>query len=269
MTGGDMNGLGFIHIETTSVCNKTPPGCPMCGRRKLEREHPELVDWGHMDFDLLRSISIQVPRGIVTQFHWNGDPLCYPFLGQSLELFKNNIRCLNTNGKLLVERAAEIIGNLETLTISVIQDDPEGEEQYDTVCKFLERKGTRRPWIIYRLLGRVDNEKTRWKRLPGFIAKRVIHSPEGSFSYQKKTTIPEIGICLDLLTHLAIDRYGNISLCVRFDPKGELRIGHVETGIQTAWASPKRKKYLEYHIAGRRSELPGCRGCEYWGIPRG
>ena len=72
-------------------------------------------------------------------------------------MFKGNIRCLNTNAKRLLKRADEIIGNLETLTISVVQDDPEQEEQYEIVRKFIERRGTRSPTLVYRLLGRIRN----------------------------------------------------------------------------------------------------------------
>lgn len=261
-----MTGLSFLHLELTSRCNKA---CWMCGRRKMEMERPELCDWGDMGFDMLRAIAFQVPRGIVIQFHNNGEPLLYPNLGGALGVFDKNIRCFNTNGKLLLEKADEIIGNMETLAVSVVQEDPEQEEQYEIVRKFLEKKGLRAPYPVYRLLGDVHNPQ-RWEKLEGTVARRILHSPEGSFRYQKNTTVPEIGICFDLLTHLAVDRKGDISLCVRFDPKGELKIGNIrQTSIQEAWASAKRRKYLEYHIAGRRKDLPGCSRCEYWGIPRG
>jgi radical SAM protein with 4Fe4S-binding SPASM domain len=241
----------------------------MCGRRKREREHPELCDYGDMPYDTLRLIHFQVPRGIVVQYHNNGEPLLYPFLGRVLGLFRDNIRCLDTNAKLLVEKADEIIGNLETLTISVIESDTEGDEQYEIVKKFREIKGDRGPKLIYRLLGRVP-EESRWYNDGVLIAKRILHAPEGSRCYEKQVTVPEIGICLDLLTHLAIDRHGNISMCVRFDPHGLLRLGNVnDITLRDAWLSPKRKSYLEHHIRQERSKLPGCSSCEFWGVPRG
>ena len=260
-----MNGLSVINVELTSRCNKS---CWMCGRRRMERDYPELCDWGDMPTQNIFKISKQV-EGITVQFHNNGEPLLYPHLGWVLGMFQKNIRCFNTNGNLLLEKADQIIGNLETLTISIIQDDPEGDEQYETVCKFIDIKGDEKPIMVYRLLGDVE-KRDRWEKLPGIVANRILHAPGGSFNYEKKVTIPEIGICLDLLSHLAIDRYGNISTCVRFDPKGELIIGNVrETTIEEAWTSQKRKKYLEYHIAGRRKELPGCSTCEFWGVPTG
>jgi MoaA/NifB/PqqE/SkfB family radical SAM enzyme len=260
-----MNGLSFLNIELTSRCNKS---CWMCGRRKMEREHPEKCNWGDMEFDTLRRIALQVPRGIVIQFHNNGEPLLYPWLAQALNMFPRNIRCLNTNGKLLVERADAIIGNLETLTISVIENDPEGEEQIGLIRGFDRYKTGRLPRIIIRPLGAVD--EGRKERLKGFepFATRILHKPDYSAAYTRQVTIPEIGICLDLLTHLAIDRYGNISMCVRFDPEGHLRLGNINhTSLLEAWYGEKRKEYIEHHIAGRRGELPGCDRCEFYGVP--
>ena len=269
---GNLNGLAFVNIELSSRCNKgdgTPgSGCWMCGRRKMEKEHPELCNWGDMPKEMVYAISKEVPKGIVVQFHNNGEPLLYSHLFFALLAFRQNIRSFNTNGKLLMERAEEIIGNLETLTISVIENDPERKDQIEKVTQFLGIKGDRPPSMVYRLLGKVDDKP--WSRLSGIVARRVLHSPDGSFNYQKKPTIPEIGICLDLLTHLAIDRYGNVSLCVRFDPEGHLRLGNIKLKtLYSMWTGLKRKKYIEEHLKGNRSVLPGCSTCEYWGVPRG
>lgn len=241
----------------------------MCGRRKMERDHPELCQWGDMPREMVWIISKNVPRGTVVQFHNNGDPLCYPHLGWALHRFDHCIKQFNTNGKLLLEKSKEIIGHLDVLTVSVIQDDPEGEEQYDIVRKFLELKGSNAPRLVYRLLGDIP-DKQLWESLPGTVATRILHSPDGSRDYQRKITIPEIGICLDLLTHLAIDRYGNISLCVRFDPKGDLRLGNIkDMTLEEAWNGYKRKDYLAKHIAGNRASCPGCDRCDFFGVPTG
>jgi len=259
-----MNGLGFLNIELTSQCNKE---CFCCGRRKLERDYPELCDWGDMPKEMVNEISKQVPEGITLQMHNNGDPLLYPDLGWALSLFRKNIRCFDTNGKLLLEKSDEIIGNLETLTISVIQDDPEGDEQYDLAKQFLHKRGSRKPLLVYRLLGDVK-DSFRWGQLEGIVCKRILHRPEGSFGYSKPVTIPEIGICLDLLTHMAIDRFGRISLCVRFDPEQDLVIDYFgDVTLEQAWNSDFRRTYIQKHIEGKRNELDGCKKCHYWGCP--
>ena len=261
-----MNGLGFINVELTSRCQKS---CFCCGRRKLEREYPELCDWGDMPRELVESIARQGPEGITVQFHNNGEPLLYPNLGWALSLFKNNIRSFNTNGKLLVDKADEVIGNLETLTISVIQDDIEGDEQYATVCDFIRRKVIRKPSLVFRLLGRVDKAE-RWYRLPGIVATRILHDPDGSRNYEKRVTIPEIGICLDLLTHLAINRYGEVSVCVRFDPDKHGVIGNLNSKtLDEIWNGKVRKHYIDSHLGGLRHTLNLCGKCDYWGVPHG
>ncbi len=260
------NGLTTVNVELTSRCNKN---CWMCGRRKIDREYPEIaLKYGDMDFELAKKIAKQLPPGIVVQLHNNGDSTLYPRFGEALKLFKRQIRCLDTNGKLIVAKAKEIIGNMETLTISVIENDPEAEEQYKLVKKFLKLKGGRKPNLIYRCLGEVDIK--RWEKLPGIVATRVLHNPLGSFQYKKNPTKPEIGICLDLLNHLVIDRFGQVSTCVRFDPLRKAVIGDAnKTPLVKIWTSKKRKQWMKYHIEGRRDKVPLCRTCELWGVPTG
>ncbi len=260
------NGLTTVNIELTNRCNKD---CWMCGRRKVDKEYPEIaLNYGDMDFELVRSIAGQLPDSIVVQFHNNGEPLLYPRFGEAVRLFSGQIKCVDTNAKLIVEKADDIIDNLDTLTISVIENDPEADEQYELVKKFLAIKGGRKPNMIYRCLGAVD--KTRWQELNGIIAARILHDPMGSFKYEKKTTVPEIGICLEILNHMAVNRLGKVSICVRFDPKGAGVIGDAHTTpLADIWNSARRKEWIRYHIEGDRSKIPLCSYCDYWGVPRG
>ncbi len=265
-TSKGFHGLGTINVELTSICNKN---CWMCGRRKIDREFPEIAaNYGNMDFELVKKIADQVPKEIVVQFHNNGEPLVYPRFGEAVALFADQIKCIDTNAKLIVNKANEIIDNLDTITISVFEKDSEGDEQYELVKKFLKIKGNRKPNVIYRCLGDVDIK--RWKKLDGIVATRVLHNPLGSFNYSKTPTVPEIGICLDMLHHLAIDRFGKVSICVRFDPSRLGIIGDINTTpLIDIWNSPKRRKWLSSHIRGRRDEVPLCKNCEFWGVPTG
>jgi len=258
------NSLTTLNIELTSRCNKA---CWMCGRRKIDKEYPEIaMDYGDMDFDLVKNIAEQLPEGIVVQFHNNGEPLLYPKFKEAVSLFRNQIKCVDTNAKLILDKASEIIDNLDTITVSVIENDTEGDKQFNLVKKFLKIKRNRKPNVIYRCLGDIDTK--RWKELDGIIATRILHNPLGSFKYTKNPTVPEIGICLEILNHMAIDRFGKVSVCVRFDPKRLGVIGDANKDLLIdIWNSSTRKDWIKSHIQGKRKNIPLCSYCDFWGVP--
>jgi len=261
------NNLTTVNVELTSRCNKN---CWMCGRRKVDRDYPELaLKYGDMDFKLVEKIAAQLPDNIVVQLHNNGDPLMYPRFADAANLFKRQIRCTDTNGILLLEKADEIIGNLDTLTISTFEKDEEADSQYALIEEFLKIKGDRKPKVIIRLLGDVDAE--RYKKFNCIMATRILHSPMGSFGYQKRNpTVPEIGICLDFLNHMVIRHNGDVSICVRFDPKGLGILGNCnDTPLIDLWNGQTRMAWMKSQVEGKRKEIPLCATCEFWGVPTG
>jgi len=259
----------FYHLELTSRCNKGGDGCWMCGRRKMERDHPELCDWGDMPLYFALSVLGQIPKGAVVQLHNNGEPLLYPALGSVIQTARDYdlITSLNTNAKRLWESRFDV-AELDTLVISVIENDPEADEQLEILTRYAAWNG-QKPRLILRFLGFEDVNR-RYDHIQALRVTRTLHSPDGSRDYKKPVTIPEIGICLELLTHLAIDRHGNISVCVRFDPAGDLRLGNIENiSIEEAIYGSKRQDYIRRHRQGRRDECPGCDRCHFWGVPIG
>jgi radical SAM protein with 4Fe4S-binding SPASM domain len=243
----------------------------MCGRRKMESTHPELCDWGDMSFFTVQQIAEQVDN-VIVQFHWNGEPLLYPHLGAAIHCFSHCHTGLDTNGKLLLEKFDDI-QLLDTITISIIPGDPEGVEQYKIIDEFLREKP--KPLVILRLLGNdVANEfraRVLKKTFPYLqIAKRVLHAPEGSHAYEKPVTIPEMGVCLEMLSKLAIDRYGNVSPCVRYDPKGLNVLDNINNeSLENIWYGEKRNEWVGCHLKGRRDRVPLCGECHFYGLPRG
>ncbi|MDP2638722.1 MAG: SPASM domain-containing protein [Candidatus Azambacteria bacterium] len=243
----------------------------MCGRRKVDRDFPELaLKYADMDFSLVNIIAKQLPSRIVVQFHSNGEGLLYPRFGEATRLFKKQIKCITTNGLLLLEKANEVIDNLDTIAISIIQNEiPEIKERLlETIKKFLAIKGDKKPFLIYRLLGDVGDKE--YQKLPGIVVRRVLHAPMGNFGYKEKRnpTIPEIGICLELLNHLCIAQNGEVSICVRFDPKRVGVIGNIKKqSLVEIWNGAKRRKWIEYHKKGQRDKVPLCGPCQFWGVP--
>jgi len=263
----EFNGLGQINVEISSRCNKN---CWMCGRRKRERLYGD-QNYGDMDFDVLEKIAAQVPEGIMIAFHNNGEGLLYPRFKEAVELFPHCITYLVTNGLLLVEKAEEIIGNLDILSISVIEKEDTMVKAFQMAIieKFLELKGDQKPNVTLRFVGDVDEEPYKKFNLMG--VRRLLHNPEGSVGFKKSPTIPEHGVCQDLLNRLAIDRYGNVSTCVRFDPDGELVLGNIkEKRLAELWNSMKREWMIAMHVRGKRKSISYCGDkCEFWGVPTG
>lgn len=260
-----MNSLSVVNVELSSVCDKN---CWMCGRRKRDREQGG-EDYGFMEYKTAVKIAEQLPPNIIVQLHNNGEALLHPFLGKMLKLFKKNITNIVSNGKNLVDKANDLIDNLDILTISIIQNDDYSESilQYNQLKSFLKLKGDRKPNVILRFLGIVDEEKYKIFNL--LHVNRVLHIPDGSRQYTKKPTIPEHGICLDLLSHLAIDRHGNVSVCVRFDKEKELVLGNINhSTLDELWNSEKRLNMIKLHKEGKRADVPYCGNkCEYYGCP--
>jgi MoaA/NifB/PqqE/SkfB family radical SAM enzyme len=263
----DLSGLTTVNVELTSMCNKN---CWMCGRRRIDREFPEIaVNYGDMDFGLVKRIAEQLPPNIVVQLHNNGEPLLYPRFREAASLFPNQVKCIDTNGKLILEKAEEVIDVIDTMAISIIEKDAEADEQYEIIAKFLELKKDKKPFTLLRVNGDVDT--ARYEKFGLIMAYRIIHSALGSFNYMKSNpTIPEIGICLDFLNHLAINKDGEASICVRFDPKRLGVIGNAKKeSLGEIWNGEKRMAWLEYHRQGRRDKVPLCSYCHFWGVPTG
>lgn len=261
-----LDGLCNVNVELSSRCNKD---CWCCGRRKRERENPALVsEYGDMDMKLVRRIACQLPDGITVQLHNNGEGMLHPKFGEAVLAFERQITNIVTNGKLLVEKADAIVGRLDTLTISVIENDPEADEQFEILDEFLAFKGNRKPLIILRLNGEVN--RSRYEELGLLITTRTLHNPMGSFGYQRSPTIPEIGVCWDFLHHLSINRKGKVSICVRFDTKECGVIGDAnKESLWDIWHSEKRMRWRYFHIQGKRILIPLCSNCEFWGVPTG
>jgi len=264
-----LHGLCNVNVELTSRCNKN---CWMCGRRERERLHGPQEE-GDMTQETVYKIANELPPGLLVQLHNNGEPLVYPHFGHAAACF--NVRHFTnivTNGKLLFRKHDEIIGKLDTLSVSVFENDPEADAQYAILEGFLDKKGDQRPFVTARLIGNIPPEQEKWYTDLGLeIVRRTLHDPRGSVNYRKEPTKPEAGFCWDMFTRLAINYKGDVSCCVRYDPEGDLVLGNInETSLYDMWYGEKRQYMLAKHIQGRRCDLDYCgKKCHYWGVPTG
>jgi len=263
----ELYGFTTVNVELADLCNKD---CWMCGRRKVDRDYAHLSpDYGMIDFSLLELIAEQLPPDIIVQLHNNGEPTLYPRLGDAIKLFDKQITNFVTNGKLLLRKADQIINNLDTMAISIFENDTEADQQFEIIKKFLAIKGDRKPNTLLRINGDVKNLQ-RYDQFGLTYATRYIHAPEGSFNYKRDPTVPETGLCQDFLHHPAINKDGEVSICVRFDPNRLGVLGNIkEQTLEEIWNGPKRRQWFDAHVQGHREQVPLCRNCHYWGVPTG
>ena len=165
------NGLSHINLELSSLCNKE---CWFCGRREREKIYGN-QNYGFIDFNLLQKISTEVPSGVTIAFHNNGEGLLYPNFGEAIKLFKHCITYIVTNGKLLIEKANEIIDNLDIISISIIENDNDNEKnlQIKNIDTFLKIREDKKPNIILRFVGNVDKEP--YKKFNLIHVNRILH----------------------------------------------------------------------------------------------
>lgn len=264
-----LQGLTQVNIELSSVCDKAKL-CSFCGRQN-DKINPQPK--GQMPWGLLRNIADQIPAGTIVQFHRDGEPTAYDHFGSALDLFYNCITSIVTHGENLAKKAREIMNRCDVVTVSAFNGDPDMALQLDSVREFLRLKGDCRPRVNIKIVGEMPPEKEAlYGSLDVPIIRRVMHVSDGNYKYAKRNpTIPEHAICLDMLSHPAIDWRGRLFCCVRIDPADKGLLGDLnESSLDELWNSPLRMEWLKAHVAGRRDlASPLCHNCIYYGVPTG
>jgi hypothetical protein len=258
-------GLSQLNLEITSRCDKKTL-CFMCGHQS-ESVNPNL-QFGDMDFALMKSIRAQLSPGVIISCHRDGDPLTYPRLGEALRLFEGFPVSIVTHGEALDRRADEIIDNATTVTVSVIPNDHDREIQLNSIRGFLEKKGSRRPQVQLKCVGMVQNLEP-YEALGVPIINRALHSKNGNWNYYRiDPIVPEVRVCLDFLGRPTVDWRGRVFCCNRLDTSDAGLIGDLNTeSLDAIWNGPKRQVMLQAHLAGRRDLANNlCKSCQFWGI---
>lgn len=258
--------LQQINIELTSRCSKATV-CSMCAHQD-RRTNPNLV-WGDMDFDLLKSIRAQIEPPTIIAWHRDGEPTDFKMLREALDLFAGFPTSLVTHGERLAERADDIIGRTTTVTVSIVPKDPDRQIQLDSIRSFIAKKGDQAPMLQLKFLGHIDNAE-EYEALGIPIINRALHVKPGNWLYSRATPpVPEVRICLDLLSRPSIDWQGDLYICNRFNASKEGRLGNLhESSLEDLWNGPERKRILAAHMVGRRDLANDlCKTCTFYGIP--
>jgi len=251
--------ISFINIDLTNQCNKK---CWICHKTKVNDKSP--IE--HIDFNILKKLSEELPKGIVLYFHYYGEPFLYPKLKDAINLFQNQITNIVTNGKLIIKKYDEVVDNLDTLCISIFEKDPEQKEQFYLIKEFLERKKEKKPLTILKLIGSVNHKTYNQFNKYALITTRTLFQKRDK-NIRLSSLIPEYGICSDFLFKPLINRNGDVSICCCFDPKKLGVIGNLNNNsLEEIWNCEKRKEWIKYHMKGNRDKVPLCKECNFWGI---
>ena len=265
-----LNGLTQLNIELTSRCDKRTL-CGFCGHQN-PAVHATLQR-GDLDWTLASKLAKEIaPLGLqlVVQFHRDGDPLSSPNLGLACLLFAHHIRSIVTHGETLHERAKELVGNCDSITVSIFRGDPDREIQLASLIEFLRLKGDHLPRVFLKVVGDMSDDDLRPYRATGLpLLHRKLHLPVGNSRYAGGLPpLPEHGVCLDLLHHPSIAWNGHVYLCNRLDTEDKGLIGNLnEESLDAIWNGTLRAEYLHKHLMGRRADVPPCANCTYYGIP--
>lgn len=265
-----LSGLSQINLELTSRCDKATL-CAFCGHQDPS-VHPTLR-YGDMAWDLLCAIAHDLQplgRELVVQFHRDGDPLAYDLLASALEICEDHIRSIVTHGERLADRAMDLIGKCEAVTVSIFRGDPDRELQLTALRDFLKIKGGKLPRVFLKVVGDMtDAELQPYINLDVPILRRLIHVPNGSSKYAHRLpTMPEHGLCLDLLHHPSVAWDGRVYLCNRLPTHDAGLIGNLnEESLDAIWNGKLRADYIQAHLEGRRADVPPCKDCLYYGVP--
>lgn len=263
-----LDGLTQINIELTSACNKAVH-CAFCGHQD-SAIHPNRTD-GEISMALLGQLSGEIPRGIVVQFHRDGDPLAYTGdLATVGTLFNHTIRSLVTHGETLGARAKEIIGRFDVVTVSIFRGNPGQAAQLDSLKTFLEAKGEQMPRVLLKIVGDMsDDDLSPYLALGLPVLRRLLHLPQSNAKYQRSLpAMPEHGLCLDLLHHPSVAWDGRVYLCNRLDAYDRGLLGSLTvSSLEAIWNGPIRRGILQAHLRGQRDSVQACASCQYYGIP--
>jgi MoaA/NifB/PqqE/SkfB family radical SAM enzyme len=220
----------------------------------------------NIDFNILKKLAKELPRGTVIYFHYYGEPFFYPRLKEAIEVFHKQITTIVTNGKLIVKKFNEIVPILDSLCISVFEDDPDQEDQFQLIDEFQKKKRDRKPNTIVKLIGNIDPK--RYKKFSKYAL--LTHRTLFQRKFLKKNAlpiIPENGICSDFLHKPLVNINGDVSICCAFDPQKLGVIGNLNDGsLEAIWNGKKRNNWLKYHVTGNRHKVPLCSKCNFWGI---
>ncbi|MBF0155754.1 MAG: SPASM domain-containing protein [Magnetococcales bacterium] len=256
-------GPRLLNIELTARCQLRCAFCPtQTDPLYKARNHS-----GDMPLALVRKILGELSYPVEISFHKDGEPLLYPYLADALRESSRFFTHFCTNGLLLARRAERILGWVDLVTLSVVEESP---EQVAAVRAFLDRLGS---WA-----GSGGGKKTRLNIKtfsPAMEAYwRTIHpdvflTPEHNWGDWKKpwggasAEEERLRQCPQLVDKMAVNYDGSVSACC-LDFRHQALIGDVRhQTIAEIWNGEPLAKLRGLIAEGRSRETAICGQCQF------
>lgn len=272
--------LDKIYLEITNVCNLDCSFCHKTSRAKKLMSEDEF----NILTDKLRG------RAKFLYFHLMGEPLLHPSLPRLIETAKRKgfLPMLTTNGSLLAERGAALLGSLP-YKISISLHAPDANptfacEGYFDFCIDFARKASERGCIIALRLWNLgtdsDNSQVLnklhaefsgdWGDIRGGSSQRL--APRLFLEWGEHFDWPDVSapecppdtdiFCYGLRDQIGVLADGTVVPCC-LDADGNLALGNLfNTDLDDILSSPRAKAIYD-GFSCRRATQPLCRRCGY------
>ncbi|MEK7167934.1 MAG: radical SAM protein, partial [Patescibacteria group bacterium] len=271
-----------LFLESTSACNLQ---CRICARTTGDT----LI--GNMDLNLFKKIVDEAshygPRNFC--LHLSGEPLLSPNIMEMAEYIKkvnpkNSIN-LTTNGILLSKAIAEKMVRIKVDKVAISFLSPVAEtyhyktgsdklaEVENNIRELVKIRGkSLQPKIFVRMIVDEDTESqvavfvAKWKKEKVIVEVKDKHNYGGNINTSHIKANARRHPCYHLWFSPAIHHNGDVSICCD-DYGRKAVIGNVrEKTVNEIWNSDLIKKYRQFHLEGKYSQVPICGKCDVWNV---
>ena len=254
----------YINLELTARCNKSCSFCPT----QQYLLYKKMGHSGHIDIELVKKVSDEIPKGTNVSFHKDGEVLLYPKLEEALDIMHQHFTHFCTNGVLLDKMASKLIGKVDLITYSVWDDETTSnvfETGEKSVIKFLEKlnnadtnTGTKKTKVNIKTFDKKLFEK--WSAIHNDVFHREVDNWAGQYDNGKQYNY-ENPFCESIYDQLSINFDGSVSSCC-LDYKHLSLIGDVfDDSVYDIWHGEKMATLRHLIDTNQLKKTAICDGC--------
>jgi len=261
-----------LQIETIAACNAR---CVFCTYPTMRRARGRMTDEVYSKV-LTDAVDLSMFIGRI-YLQGLGEPLMDKAIAERVFLARQVLPqvpvSLYTNGSGLdAATIAQLAGaGLSELVVSLTGTTKEQREgamglsDFDEVVRWTDHARRLIPTRVKLILSRdlIEDPNLDTERFRERWGSDAMITYEGNWAGEltKFRGAPHKEACHRAMEQLMVLWNGDVALCC-FDGEGEMTFGNVkDQTLREIWESPERTRVRELHRAGRRAEVPLCKGC--------